>query len=532
MAAGLQAQTQLDLGRQGKNVDFSGAIKTKPLKSGTSLPAKCEPGEMFHKADAPAGMNIFVCGPQDTWGMVGKELPSAGMQAGRVLAAGQQSVEWKALGGDAAGTIEALRVRGLQGRSVSEAMPSEGDVLSWSGALGAWTPAPPQGQYEAGLGVAIAGRAIAVDDATVPRYSTGVGAPSGPCIPGRDWYVDLGGQQLYFCSAVNRWQGTGHTNWGMIGGNLSNQADLWSALGGKADAVHTHNAGGDVTGELSALTVSRIQNRAVSAATPADGQVLIWDAAGGQWRPGTIAGSSGWDPLDPATLVLREEFCSGGTTSGQIGALGWATSTIQGTALSNSYTIGSSVRPCELRGIGVSSTNPNDGKSLYLILSATAPFHNAASSGNWEAVFIWQYPTNASDLRSRVGLVKFDEPNVLVPSAFLGVRIDTDSAWEPTGSTFIACVCNGSSKSNCTDQDTGVSVTPDTWFKLTIWSDAAGVIRMRVNEGNVITFNNPPTLPGSTVDFQPAWIVGRTGGTGNRQASVDFFAGRVKGLAR
>jgi len=296
---------------------------------------------------------------------------------------------------------------------------------------------------------------------------------------------------------------------------------------------HAHTLSGDASGGTSSLTVVGLQGRSVSSATPSDGQALVWDGSGQQWKPATISGGpGGWDPMDTTTLVLRDDFCSGGTSAGQIGALGWATSTIQGTAISTSYNIGSSLHPCEVRGIGVSSTNANDGKSLYLLLSATAPFHNAASAGNWEAVFIWQYPSYATELRSRVGLVKFDQPNVLVPDAFMGLRIDTDSAWEPSGTTFIACICNGNAKSNCTDIDTGITVAADTWYKLRIWSDAAGLIKMSINNGSTITFDNPSTLPGGTVDFQPAWIVGRSGGSGSRQASVDFFAGRVTGINR
>jgi hypothetical protein len=531
------AQTRLDLGRQSKNVDFSGAEKTKPFKSGTSLPPACQQGEVFFKSDAPAGQSVYVCGPADNWVMVGRELPAAGMDPGKVLAVGQAGTEWKAPSGDVSGAVDNLRVSGLQGRTVSPAVPREGDVLSWNGTLSAWEPRPPEGQYDAGTGVLIAGRSIGVDEATVPNYSTGLGAPTGTCEAGRDYYVDLSSQQLYYCGAADTWravEGIEHSHaWGSITGTLSDQADLWAALGSKADRTHSHTAGGDLRGDLSNATVVRIQSRAVSEATPSDGQALIWDQATQQWKPGNIAGGgSSWDPMDTTTLVLRDDFCSGGTSAGQIGALGWATSTIQGTALSTSYNIGSYLHPCELRGIGVSSTNANDGKSLYLLLSATAPFHNAASAGNWEAVFIWQYPSYATELRSRVGLVKFDQPNVLVPDAFMGLRIDTDSAWEPSGTTFIACICNGNAKSNCTDIDTGITVAADTWYKLRIWSDAAGLIKMSINNGSTITFDNPSTLPGGTVDFQPAWIVGRTGGSGSRQASVDFFAGRVTGINR
>ena len=242
-------------------------------------------------------------------------------------------------------------------------------------------------------------------------------------------------------------------------------------------------------------------------------------------------GSSGGDPMDTTTLVLRDDFCSGGTSGGQIGELGWMTSTVAGTAVSASYNVGSPSHPCELRGIGVSSVNANDGRSMYLS-NPTASFHNATGTANWEAKFIWQYPTYASELRTRVGLVKSDEYNVLVPTAFMEVRFDVDANWDPGGTKFIACVCNGNTKSNCTDVNTGLTVSADTWYKLRIWSDATGVIKMQLNDGNTITLDNPSTLPGSTIDFQPVWIVGRTGGTGNRQAYVDFFATKVTGLSR
>lgn len=329
--------------------------------------------------------------------------------------------------------------------------------------------------------------------------------------------------------------GTGKNSY-IPGRCLQSAADgqsLIEASGACSVEGHEHTLSGDVSGNTSATSVVRIQGRAVSSEAPSDGQALVWDGAGQQWRPGTVSGggSGGWDPMDTSTLVLRDDFCSGGTSGGQVGALGWSTSTIAGTAIGLSYNVGSSTHPCELRGVGVSSVNPNDGRSLYLV-NPTGPFQNASSTGNWEAKFIWQYPTTVGELRARVGLVKSDEPNVLVPTAFIGLRFDVDSNWDPSGSTFIACVCNGNTKGNCTDIDTQVAVSANAWYKLHVWSDAAGVIKMRLNDGAVITFDNPSTLPASNIDFQPAWIVGRTGGTGNRQAYIDFFAAKVTGLAR
>jgi hypothetical protein len=43
-------------------------------------------------------------------------------------------------GGDASGTQASLTVKGIQGRPVSDAVPAEGQVLTWDAAAGAWTP--------------------------------------------------------------------------------------------------------------------------------------------------------------------------------------------------------------------------------------------------------------------------------------------------------------------------------------------------------------------------------------------------------
>ena len=63
--------TQVDLRTQTKSVDFSGANSTRPLKSGTSLPGTCNPGDMYFKTDAPAGSNIYGCVGLNTWSMQG-----------------------------------------------------------------------------------------------------------------------------------------------------------------------------------------------------------------------------------------------------------------------------------------------------------------------------------------------------------------------------------------------------------------------------------------------------------------------------
>jgi hypothetical protein len=61
------SQTRLDLRTQTKNVDFSAALSTRPVKVGTAIPATCTSGEIYFKSDAPAGSNLLGCTATNTW---------------------------------------------------------------------------------------------------------------------------------------------------------------------------------------------------------------------------------------------------------------------------------------------------------------------------------------------------------------------------------------------------------------------------------------------------------------------------------
>jgi hypothetical protein len=68
LAAGaLSAQTNVDLRTQTKNVDFTAAPTTKPVKAGTALPATCGPGELFFKTNATPGGNLYLCTAANSW---------------------------------------------------------------------------------------------------------------------------------------------------------------------------------------------------------------------------------------------------------------------------------------------------------------------------------------------------------------------------------------------------------------------------------------------------------------------------------
>jgi hypothetical protein len=72
LSAGLaNAQTQVDLQSQSKNIDFSGAAATRPVKTGTSLPSNCSVGELFFRIDASPGGNLYGCTATNTWSQLG-----------------------------------------------------------------------------------------------------------------------------------------------------------------------------------------------------------------------------------------------------------------------------------------------------------------------------------------------------------------------------------------------------------------------------------------------------------------------------
>lgn len=63
------AQTQVDLSTQSKNVDFSQAPSTRPVKTGSALPSTCLAGQLFYLTTAPAGQNLYACtnASTNTW---------------------------------------------------------------------------------------------------------------------------------------------------------------------------------------------------------------------------------------------------------------------------------------------------------------------------------------------------------------------------------------------------------------------------------------------------------------------------------
>jgi hypothetical protein len=170
------AQTQIDLATQGKNIDFSNASSTRPFRTGTALPATCAVGETYFKTDATAGENLYACTSTGVWTLQSgtNPVPATAGNANRVLSNDGTAPEWRALGGDVSGAPEAAVVKGIQGRGVSSAAPTDGEVLRWSDSLSQWQPYPVTAPGSVNYGQSFTSQTTV----TIPGAAHGLGTAS------------------------------------------------------------------------------------------------------------------------------------------------------------------------------------------------------------------------------------------------------------------------------------------------------------------------------------------------------------------
>lgn len=130
-------QTRVDLRNQGKEIDFTQAPSTKPVKTGIVLPATCATGELF----LLTGLNIenlYACAAANSWVAQSYLLPSQAGASGKVLSSNGSGEQWSGMGDDVTGPVTALTVSGLRNRPVSATEPAGGQTLMWNG--NSWVP--------------------------------------------------------------------------------------------------------------------------------------------------------------------------------------------------------------------------------------------------------------------------------------------------------------------------------------------------------------------------------------------------------
>jgi hypothetical protein len=213
-------------------------------------------------------------------------------------------------GGDVNGTLTAATVTGIQSRAVANTVPANGQALLWNSGTSAWQPGTVSGS---GAVSSVFGRAGAVAAQT------------------------------------------GDYNFGQISGTLGSS--------------QFPAAGGDLSGNLTAATVTGIQSRAVSNTAPANGQTLVWNSGASAWQPGTISGGGG---------TVSSVFGRTGSVTAQTGD--YAFGQISGTAASSqlpgaggdlSGTLTTATVKA-IQGQPVSGTFPGNGQALVWNSSAGA----------------------------------------------------------------------------------------------------------------------------------------------------------------
>lgn len=281
-ASAVSAQTQIDLRKQARVVDFSGALSTRPFRTGAALPVTCLLGETFFETSAAPVIGVYVCTAPNTWvvlGPGGAPLISSFANAlhDHQSAVGGSVLSASAIGGNSKhGTGATFQMFG--GGSVVTNDCAKFDAIGNVISAGA-----PCGSGSGGAVSAVFGRSGAIT-AQLGDYSfsqlSGT-LPNTQIAAGID-AIKIGSGSV------------GNTAFGYVA-NLT--SDVQAQLNGKAATAHSHTMAGDVTGDIATASVVKIQNRTLSPAAPANGQVLTWNAASSNWEPQTAAGGTGNNAL-------------------------------------------------------------------------------------------------------------------------------------------------------------------------------------------------------------------------------------------
>ncbi|WNJ19200.1 tail fiber domain-containing protein [Pontibacter sp. G13] len=207
-------------------------------------------------------------------------------------------------GGDLTGTFSNLAIKSIQGRAVDAAAPGNGNILKFDGSTQIWEPAPDENtEYTAGAGLNLNGTEFintgdrdSTNDVLITDQAGGdlSGVFSNLTVSelqGNELNAatPAAGEILKYDGASGQWQPavdnnteyTAGAGLDLNGTEFINTGDRDSTN----DVLITDQAGGDLSGVFSNLTVSELQGNELNAATPAAGEILKYDGASGQWQP-------------------------------------------------------------------------------------------------------------------------------------------------------------------------------------------------------------------------------------------------------
>ena len=185
-----------------------------------------------------------------------------------------------------------------------------------------------------------------------------------------------------------------------------------ASTGSYTDLANQPTLAGDVTGGIGANTVAKIQNRAVAAAAPSDGQSLVWSAANSQWQPATI--SSGGAVSSVFGRMGAVVAQAGDYTAAQVTNALSSTQTYASPAWLTAVTFGGTT--LNSTG-GTIYNNAASGNTQIVIKNSVSQAANGAGS------LIWQ--NNAG---SNIAFINWDGGYATGDGANYKISLDTETA--------------------------------------------------------------------------------------------------------
>jgi len=306
-------------------VDFSGGAHTLPAKVGLGAvkPSACTVGEQFFASDAAAGQNLFGCTATNSWTL------EAGSAASPVSSIFGRTGAVTAQAGD---YTTSLISEGTNLYFTTARASAAAPVQSTFGRTGTVTAAPNDynlTQIASGTLTATGGTVFnpgggntqIVFKNSSSQASNGAGSVlwqnyAGATMSfinwdggfaegdGTNYKISLDSSTLGMSSdSIVAWRSVNNVFQGSPDTGLARESAGIVKVTNASSGYGTLDAGGleingvpltlggDVSGNLSATTVGKIQGLPVSNVVPSSGQVLQW--TGSQWAPGTITSGSG-----------------------------------------------------------------------------------------------------------------------------------------------------------------------------------------------------------------------------------------------
>jgi hypothetical protein len=264
-----------------------------------------------------------------------------------------------------------------------------------------------------------------------------------------------------------------------------------------------------------------------------------WSCAGGGGSSYTFrdnltnaSGTVDFDPFDSTVMNAVEEFLPSTSMTGRIGTLGWGAGAI-GSGCSGYYmATGQANHP----GIFFLNSGATSGGGCSLTLSdslsgAHYPFLNMGVGGSWtywETQAIFQ--TDTSGVASARYLIGFSDNNAAYHPAGgneIAVRYDSAGGGCPSNESTTNWVYEAIVSGTKTCYNSGLTVAPNTWYHVRIYSATQGTIQFQINGAYSGSIAAAPTAA-----LAPQFINLTTLNGTNEGLAVDWWAMKVQGLVR